>query len=104
MTKTKDVERPAYLMLFPRDGLAIPVDARVKADTKVSVGRTDSKRALGFEIVSRKGVEMDFVLDRDQVTELHAFLQLALPGLLKPRGRAKGPLMLSTMMKRWGRK
>jgi hypothetical protein len=49
-------------------------------------GRTDSKRALGF-VVTSGNKKVDFVLDRDQVAELAAFLRLALPGLRKPPGR-----------------
>jgi hypothetical protein len=56
---------------------------------RTPIGRTNSKRALGF-IVSRGGTSMDFVLDRDQVAALAAYIQhCALPRLLKPLGRKR---------------
>jgi hypothetical protein len=65
----------------------MPYRARAPANTEVSIGRTDSKRALGFVVTSGK-VQVDFVLDRDQVAELAAYLQhFTLPRLLKPLGR-----------------
>jgi hypothetical protein len=79
-------ERPADLLFWLRDGLCCRYKARVTADTEVSIGRTDSKRALGF-VVTSGNKKVDFVLDRDQVAELAAFLRLALPGLRKPPGR-----------------
>jgi hypothetical protein len=79
-------ERPADLLFWFRDGMLAPYRARVAADTEASIGRTNSKRALGF-VVSSGDTRTDFVLDRDQVAELAAFLQhCALPRLLKPRG------------------
>src|SRR5262249_33388795 len=65
----------------------------VRADTEVSIGRTNSKRALGF-IVTRwkKGgpaagpaAEMEFVLDKDQVAQLASYLTKQQARLLKPR-------------------
>jgi hypothetical protein len=47
-------ERPANLLLWVEDGKCYPCRARVTADTEVSIGRTDSKRALGFVVSSRK--------------------------------------------------
>jgi hypothetical protein len=37
---------------------------------------------------------MDFVLNKDQVTELAAYFESLLPGLLKPRGRKPNQLSL----------
>ena len=73
--------------------------ARVPADVEVSIGRTDSKRALGFFITNRGGETMEFVLDKDQVAELAAFLSLSLPRLLKPLGRKKDQASLVAMAK-----
>jgi hypothetical protein len=56
-------ERLADLSLWTKDGSVFSYDARVEADTEVSIGRTNSKRALGF-VVSRGDTQMDFVLMR----------------------------------------
>src|SRR5207253_1913725 len=62
------------------------------------IGRTDSKRALGF-VVTNGDKTVDFVLDRDQVAELAAFLKLsALPGLRQPLGRKQRQLMFASPM------
>ena len=91
MTNKKDVERPADLLLWCKDGSRIDYKARVAADTEVQLGQTDSKRGLGF-VVRKKGAAdfVDFVLDRDHVAELAAFLQhVASPRLRKPLGRKR---------------
>jgi hypothetical protein len=75
-------ERPADLVFWFRDGSGGGCDARVEASARVSIGRTDSKRALGF-VVSRGETRIDFVLDKDQVAELAAYLRNC-PSLLKP--------------------
>jgi hypothetical protein len=81
-------ERPANLLFWFRNGFCGRYDARVAADAEVSIGRTNSKRGLGFMVTIGKGEPVDFVLDRDQVAQLAAFLQdCALPGLRKPLGR-----------------
>ena len=79
-------ERPADLLLWLKDGCLFRRKACVAADTEVSIGRTKSERALGF-IVTNKEKTVDFILDRDQVAELAAFLQLASGRLKKPVGR-----------------
>jgi hypothetical protein len=84
--KRKTIERPAELLFWLADGALMGFKPRVPPEVEVSLGRTDSKRALGF-VVSRGDVMMDFVLDKDQVVELAAYLELALPRLLEPRGR-----------------
>ena len=86
-------ERPADLLFWYRDGHVSGYEARVAASTEVSIGRTDSRRALGF-VVSRGDTSMDFVLDRDQVAELAAYLQHCRPPLLKPLGRKHDQLSL----------
>jgi hypothetical protein len=87
MTKRSD-ERPADLLFWFRNASCAPYRARVAADVEVSIGRTDSERALGFVVTDEKRkVEIDFVLNRDQVAELAAFLKVALGGLRKPLGR-----------------
>jgi hypothetical protein len=63
------------------------IKPRVAADVKVSIGRTNSKRALGFRVMTNDKHLIDFVLDRDQVAELTAFLGGAKAGLSKPLGR-----------------
>jgi hypothetical protein len=77
-------------LLWGKDGECFRFRARVEADTEVSIGRTDSKRALGF-VVKKHGKKqfVDFVLDKDQVAELAAYLQCMLPVLRKPLGRKR---------------
>jgi len=73
-------------------------EPRVPADTEASIGRTDSKRALGFIVRRKHGDEaIDFVLDKDQVAELAAYLRMSLPRLLEPRGRKPNQISLVAM-------
>jgi hypothetical protein len=81
-------ERPTDLLFWFRDGFCVPFKARVKTDAELSIGTTNSKRALGF-IISQGGKNMDFVLDQDQVAELAAFLEMKAGDLRKPLGRKK---------------
>jgi hypothetical protein len=97
MTKkptTTNNERPADLLFWFGDGRCSGFSARVRADVEVSIGRTDSERALGFEITNRKQLQARFVLNRDQVVELATFLHLRVPGLRKPLGRKPTQLSL----------
>jgi hypothetical protein len=74
-------EQRVNLMLWQSDGVAALCEGTGKEPlSEVSVGRTDSKRGLGFEIVMRPGAEpvASFVLDRAQVERLHAFLEFQL--------------------------
>jgi hypothetical protein len=66
----------------------------------VSVGRTDSERALGFRILAGDDVVADFVLDRDQVAELAAFMQLQLRRLKAPLGRKRQQISFAAMLKK----
>jgi hypothetical protein len=84
-----DTERPAELLFWFGDGACTPCYARLAADVEVSIGRTNSERALGFSVRKGRKEVIDFVLDRDQVAELAAFLRLALPRLRKPLGRRR---------------
>jgi hypothetical protein len=95
MTRQKG-ERPADIKFWLGDGLLASYEARVTADTEVSIGRTDSKRAVGF-IVSKGETKIDFVLDRDQAEQLAAYLQLQLSRLLKPLGRKKSQLNFAVL-------
>jgi hypothetical protein len=52
-------EQPTNLLFWFKDGMVMRYDARVAATTKVSIGRTDSKRALGF-VVTRGKARLDF--------------------------------------------
>jgi hypothetical protein len=76
-------EQPTDLLFWLGDGACGAYRARVPATTKVSIGRTDSKRALGF-IASRGETRLDFVLNKDQVEEPIAYLQIIQAGLLIP--------------------
>jgi hypothetical protein len=87
-------ERPADLLFWYGDGRCAPYKARVNADAEISIGRTDSKRALGF-IVTNGEKQVDFVLNKDQVVELAAYLQCALGGLRKPLGRKQNQISLA---------
>jgi len=90
-------EQPTDLTFWFRDGSCVGCDARLKANTRVSVGRTDSKRALGF-VVRRGEASLDFVLDKDQVAELATYLKhVALKLLRSPLGRKQGGLSLVAM-------
>jgi hypothetical protein len=61
-------------------------------------------RGLGF-IVSRGDTSIDFVLDRDQVTELAAYLQGIAHRMLKPLGRKKNNFSIAASIpKQQGRK
>lgn len=98
MTKTAPGERPANLLFWFKDGFCATYKARVTAEAKVSIGRTNSKRGLGF-IVSSGKKKIDFVLDRDQVAELAAYLQHhALPGLRAPLGRKQEQISLADLL------
>jgi hypothetical protein len=90
-------ERPADLDMWLKDGSSIHYRARFAADTEVSIGRTDSKRALGF-VVSRGDMRMDFVLNEDQVAELAAYLHHH-PPLLKPLGPKPDQISIVAMLR-----
>jgi hypothetical protein len=80
-------ERPADLKLWWADGMLMGCDAAdSRSDTEVSIGRTNSKRALGF-IITRGNKMIDFVLNKDQVARLASYLTKQEARLLKPRGR-----------------
>ena len=89
-------ERPADLVFWFKDGFCGGFQARVAADAEISIGRTNSKRALGFIVTSGKS-KIDFVLNRDQVAELAAFLQLSVSRLRKPAGRKRNQTSLVAM-------
>jgi hypothetical protein len=92
--KERKNERPADLLFWFGDGCLRPYRARVAADVEISIGRTDSKRALGFVVRENGEAKVDFVLNRDQVAELAAYLQTT-PGRLKrPLGRKRNQLSL----------
>jgi hypothetical protein len=90
MRKRKGMEeRPADLLFWFGDGACTSLRARVAANTEVSIGRTNSQRALGFLVTvgRRREIIVDFVLDRDQVADLATYLQLQRGRLRKPLGR-----------------
>ena len=89
-------ERPADLLFWFADGFCGKYQARTAASTRVSIGRTNSKRALGFTVSNGGKMVADFVLDRDQVIELAAFLQVLASGLRKPLGRKRQQHGLAT--------
>jgi hypothetical protein len=89
-------ERSADLTLWIKNGCLAAFDARFAADAEVSVGRTDSERALGFTVTIGEKMVADFVLDRDQVEELAAYLQHNVY-LRRPLGRRACPQFFSAM-------
>jgi hypothetical protein len=95
--KSRWQERPTDLLLWVRNGSCLRYQARVAADTEVSIGRTDSKRALGFAVHRGGANVVDFVLDKDQVAELAAYLRVMQPALLKPLGRKQDQMSLAAM-------
>jgi hypothetical protein len=94
-------ERPANLLFWFRNGMCGRYDARVDTDLQISIGRTDSERGLGFLVLKGKDRDdcwADFVLDKDQVAELAAFLQRCmLPALRKPLGRKKDHVSVAAL-------
>jgi hypothetical protein len=95
--KKASKERPADLLFWFRDGCCCRIPARTAGDTEISIGRTDSKRALGF-VVTWGGKSVDFVLNKEQVAELAAYLRAMSPSLLKPLGRKKHQLSIAAMV------
>jgi hypothetical protein len=99
-------ERSADLRLWFGDGKVGGWSARVKACREVSVGRTNSKRGLGFAVTRgakdpawgwEKGAQVvDFVLDKDQVAQLAAYMQNFI-SLLKPLGPKQTGMNLVAM-------
>jgi hypothetical protein len=96
-------ERATDLLLWFRNGSVGGINARVQACREVSIGRTDSKRGLGFIVTIRdderkpfKDGTIDFTLDKDQVAELAAYLQHCID-LLGPLGRKQTQLSLVAM-------
>jgi hypothetical protein len=79
-------EQPTDITFWLRGGCCGRYHARVPATRELSIGRTDSERALGF-IVRKGETWIDFVLNQDQVDELAAYLQLLRGTLRKPLGR-----------------
>jgi len=93
-------ETPAILDCWLGDGSLIRFEPRKEArDMRLSLGRTNSKRALGFLVKRSDANIASFVLDREQVVELAAYLQCTLPRLLKPTGRKRDQLSLAAMLK-----
>jgi hypothetical protein len=93
-------ERPANLLFWFKDGMCGRFDARVEARVKVSIGRTDSKRALGFIISTPETVLADFVFDRDQLAELGAFIEMSRARLRKPLRRKPKQISLAKLLNR----
>jgi hypothetical protein len=81
--KKEPNERPANLLLWAGPGSCGWGGDRVKTDVQVSIGRTDSRRALGFLIRKGDKTVIDFVLNRNQVAALAAFLEGQLGRLRK---------------------
>jgi hypothetical protein len=101
-------ERSADVTLWIADGAAVDADARVAADIEVSIGRTNSRRGVGFIVGSagdchslnparRDNGQTSFVLDRDQVAELIRYLRVQLGRLKRPLGRKTDSIMFTRM-------
>jgi len=87
----KEDERPADLELWTGDGQGAPCPARQgkPASVQVSIGRTDSERALGFSI--HDGKTINFVLNRAQVETLLHFCRYQI--LRIKRGGTVNPMI-----------
>jgi hypothetical protein len=104
MTKPKrprspfEHERSCDLLLWPQNGSCGGPEARFAAEVVLSVGRTGSKRGMGFllyavghkKLPRFKNDQIDFVLDRDQVVDLIGYLQQQLNRLCSPLGPKAG--------------
>jgi hypothetical protein len=91
-------KRPANMSLWWGNGEVASYKARIPAEVEVSLGLTGrGEGQMGFIIYQRGNRIMDFVLDRDQVAELGAYLARFLTKLSKPRGG--NPLRLSPAAK-----
>jgi hypothetical protein len=90
-------EQPTDLLFWFGNGACGLYRARVPAGTRLSVGRTDSERAIGFRVMKGETHVVDFVLNRDQVDELATYLQGSLGRLRKPLGRKPHQISLVAM-------
>ena len=78
-------EQSVSLWLWLGDGaLLAPFQGDRDSPVEVSVGRTDSKRAIGFRVTG-KGKNVLFVLNREQVELLSNFLDRSVSRLKPPR-------------------
>ena len=85
--KRAPAELPAELWLWFGDGAVARFPGEGKSATVVSVGRTDSERAMGFRITDGDDEIARFVLSRGQVEHLAGFLARSLSGLKRGRKR-----------------
>jgi hypothetical protein len=79
-------EQPVDLTTWIMDGTANAIRGKGKNLPMVNIGRTDSKRGLGFLVTFNKKTErVAFVLDRNQVMALHQHLAYQIPRLRGPK-------------------
>jgi hypothetical protein len=90
-------ERAANVCCWLQNGSRVGLSARVATKIEVSIGRTNSKRGLGFVVRNGK-TSMDFVLDKDQVQDLITYLEFSLHRLLKPSGKRKEDVLRKMIM------
>lgn len=85
--KIPDDEQRADLDLWVKNGCGSWHRGQGKNLPKVSIGRTDSERGLGFVITAPSGRQRaEFVLDRCQVEDLHDYLGQQIRRLRNERG------------------
>ena len=74
--KTPPDEQRVDLTLWFQNGSAMPHAGQGTGLHEVSIGRTDSERGMGFLLLDQKTgkTRAEFVLDRTQIENLHAFL------------------------------
>jgi hypothetical protein len=92
-------EQRVDVLFWLHDGRLIWHDGHHRRGVKlpeVSIGRTNSKRGLGF-VVSNGSQDTLFVLDRSQVENLHAFLGCQI-GRLKPMAWPPDTLNMTKMI------
>jgi len=84
--KSRRKKQPVDLTTWIMDGTANAIRGKGKNLPMVNIGRTDSKRGLGFLVTFNKKTErVAFVLDRNQVMALHQHLAYQIPRLRGPK-------------------
>ena len=85
--KPERTEHWSDLKAFLRDGVCPGVASGARPTRRITLGRTWSKRGLGFEIEDMSGTLLaEFVLDREQVEFLRSFCDYSILRMTPQRG------------------